>query len=194
MRIQPRAPSAYPWYLRPIFWLQRRHYGAVLRPGLLWGRRPALLLGVAFLFGRLSRRKSALSPALRALVCVRVSQINDCRFCVDINGAGYLAAASASAEKLLALADWRNAPEFSDAERRVLAYVEAMTDSRQHVDDALFASLRQDFDDDGLVELTALVAFQNMSSKFNAALGVPPQGFCRLPESPAAPQSNPPSD
>ena len=32
------------------------------------------------------------------------------------------------------------------------------------------------------VELTGLIAFQNLSSKFNAALGVPPQGFCELPQ------------
>jgi alkylhydroperoxidase family enzyme len=40
--------------------------------------------------------------------------------------------------------------------------------------------LRKHFDDDTIVELTALIAFQNMSSKFNAALDVPPQGFCKL--------------
>ena len=43
------------------------------------------------------------------------------------------------------------------------------------------ARLRAHFDEDAMVELTALIAFQNMSSKFNAALGVAPQGFCRLP-------------
>ena len=37
---------------------------------------------------------------------------------------------------------------------------------------------------DAIVELSALIAFQNMSSKFNAALAVPPQGFCRLPDQP----------
>jgi alkylhydroperoxidase family enzyme len=41
--------------------------------------------------------------------------------------------------------------------------------------------LRLYFDDDGIVELTALIAFQNMSSKFNSALDVPSQGFCRMP-------------
>ena len=33
------------------------------------------------------------------------------------------------------------------------------------------------------IELTGLIAFQNMSSKFNNALGVPAQGFCPLPAS-----------
>jgi len=179
MRIQPRTLGDYPWYLRPLVWLQRRHYGQVLQPGLLWGRHPGLLFGVAFLLGGLSRRKSALTPALRAMVCVRVSQINDCPFCIDINGASYLAAGGAHADKLLGLAEWREATGFTEQERLVLAYAESMTDSLQSVDDARFARLRQHFDDDGLVELTALIAFQNMSSKFNAALAVPPQGFCR---------------
>lgn len=180
MRIAPRPPGAYPWYLRPVFWLQRRHYGQVLQPGLLWGRIPGLLLGVAFLFGRLSRRGARLSPALRALVCVRVSQINHCAFCIDINGAIYLESGGALADKLLALREWRTSPLFDATERRVLEYTEAMTCSDRQVDDALFAALRQDFDDDGLVELTALIAYQNMSSKFNAALAVPPQGFCEV--------------
>ena len=36
-------------------------------------------------------------------------------------------------------------------------------------------------DEDGIVELTGLIAFQNMSSKFNSALDIPPQGFCKSP-------------
>ena len=46
------------------------------------------------------------------------------------------------------------------------------------------ARVKQHFDEDGIVELTGLIAFQNLSSKFNAALNVSPQGFCRLPPGP----------
>jgi alkylhydroperoxidase family enzyme len=45
--------------------------------------------------------------------------------------------------------------------------------------------VREFFDEDSLVELTGLIAFQNMSSKFNSALEVPAQGFCRLPQKPS---------
>jgi alkylhydroperoxidase family enzyme len=41
--------------------------------------------------------------------------------------------------------------------------------------------LKSVFDDDTIVELTGLVAFQNLSSKFNSALDVPAQGFCKQP-------------
>jgi alkylhydroperoxidase family enzyme len=40
--------------------------------------------------------------------------------------------------------------------------------------------LRQYFSEDAIIELSALIAFQNLSSKFNAALEVPPQGFCAV--------------
>jgi alkylhydroperoxidase family enzyme len=45
----------------------------------------------------------------------------------------------------------------------------------------IFARLRTHFDEQEALELTALAAFQNLSSKRNAALGVPAQGFCPAP-------------
>jgi len=51
------------------------------------------------------------------------------------------------------------------------------------VDDSLRARIRAGLTDDAVIELTGLVAFQNLSSKFNAALDVPSQGFCKVPPS-----------
>ena len=56
---------------------------------------------------------------------------------------------------------------------------EAMT--LNQVDDELRAKLKAQWSEDTIVELTGMIAFQNLSSKFNAALDVPAQGFCRLP-------------
>jgi alkylhydroperoxidase family enzyme len=67
---------------------------------------------------------------------------------------------------------------FSEREKAALAYAEAATRSDLHVDAVLVSSLRRYFDDQAIVELAALIAYQNMSSKFNAALGVPAHGFC----------------
>lgn len=180
MRIAPKPLAAYPWYLRPFFWNQRRKYRAVLDSALLWARAPRLFLGVAILYGMIDRRSSPLDPALRSLVTVRVSQINHCPFCVDLNSAT-LMKRGAAAEKIEALEHWRESDLFSDRERVALDYAEAMTISQAGVDDALMERLKGHFDDDAIVELTGLVAFQNLSSKFNAAFGVPPQGFCHLP-------------
>lgn len=180
MRIEPKTPASYPWYLKPFFWSQKRRYGEVLLPGLLWGRVPRLFMTVAMLYGALDARRSLLDPVLRSLLTVRVSQLNWCRFCVDINSAT-LARRAGSMAKVEALAEWRTSSLYSAAERAALAYTEAMTITGQGVSDALMAELRQHYSDDALIELTALIAFQNLSSKFNSALDVPPQGFCQLP-------------
>lgn len=185
MRIIPRPVAECPWYLRPFFWNQRRKYGAVLDAARLWARSPRLFLGVAVFYGMIDRRSSPLDPALRSLVTVRVSQINWCRFCVDLNAATLLKR-GASPEKVSALDNWRESELFDRRERAVLDYAEAMTDSRLGVEDRHIANLTAHFSDDAIVELTGLIAFQNMSSKFNAALAVPPMGFCRLPETKAA--------
>jgi AhpD family alkylhydroperoxidase len=180
MRIQPKDPGSYPWYLKPFFWSQKRRYGEVLLPGLLWGRVPRLFMTVAMLYGALDARRSLLDPVLRSLLTVRVSQLNWCSFCVDINSAT-LARRTGSMAKVEALAEWRTSTLYSAPERAALAYTEAMTVTGQGVSDALMTELREYYSDDALIELTALVAFQNLSSKFNSALDVPPQGFCKLP-------------
>ena len=180
MRIAPRPLNRYPWYLRPFFWNQRRKYGAVLESALLWARSPRLFQGVAVLYGMIDRRSSPIEPALRSLITVRVSQINHCSFCVDLNSAT-LIKRGASFDKVDALTDWQGSNLFNRRERVALEYAEAMTWSDREVDDELFARLRQDFDDNAIVELTGLIAFQNMSSKFNSALAVPPAGFCPMP-------------
>ena len=182
MKVSEKPLAQYPWYVRLLFWLQRRKYGDVLKPGLLWGRSPLLFLAVAGLYGVIDRKGSPLSPVLRSLVTVRVSQMNGCSFCVDINSAT-LAQRAGSLDKARALADWRGSDVFDRRERVALEYAEAMTATGVAVSGDLFARLSEHFDDDAIVELTALIAFQNLSSKFNTALGVPAQGFCELPGS-----------
>ncbi|MDE2472185.1 MAG: carboxymuconolactone decarboxylase family protein [Bradyrhizobium sp.] len=171
----------YPWFIRLFFWKQRRTYGRVLDPGLLWGRAPWIFASVALLYGALDRRSSPIVPALRSLVTVRVSQINHCAFCVDINSAT-LAKRGVPMEKIDVLAQWQSSVLFDGEERLALEYAEAMTFNR--VDDELRTRLTAHWSDDALVELTGLIAFQNLSSKFNAALDVPAQGFCRIPQPP----------
>jgi len=181
VRIEPRPLRDYPWYLKPFFRSQVRRYGQVLVPGQLWGRVPRLFMAVALLYGALDSRRSLLDPVLRSLVTVRVSQLNWCRFCVDINSAT-LARRAGSMAKVEALEQWRTSDLYSPAERAALDYTEAMTITDRGVTDACMAELRRHFTDDAVIELTGLVAFQNLSSKFNSALDVPPQGFCRRPD------------
>ena len=182
MRVTEKPIFSYPWYLRPFFWNQKRKYGQILKPALIWARVPRLFAAIAILYGVLDRKSSPIDPVLRSLITVRVSQINGCRFCIDINSA-VLAKRTGSMNKVEALEQWQESELFDDKERVVLEYVEAITYTDRQVDDDLTQRLYEYFNEDEIVELTGLIAFQNLSSKFNSALDLPAQGFCRLPES-----------
>jgi AhpD family alkylhydroperoxidase len=178
--VETPADFPYPWYLRLMFRFQRRRYGRELEPVRLWARMPVAFLAMSAMYRALDRKSSPLEPALRSLVQVRVSQINGCDFCVDLNS--FLGLGRGIAEdRLRALPLFEDSTLFSEREKAALHYAEAATRSDLHVDAALVARLRQYFDDQAIVELAALIAYQNMSSKFNAALGVPAQGFCAVP-------------
>ncbi|CAA7613748.1 carboxymuconolactone decarboxylase family protein [Magnetospirillum sp. SS-4] len=179
--VSAKPLNRYPWWIRLFFLKQRRTYGKVLDPALLWGRSPWVFGAVALLYGALDRKSSPVEPPLRSLLTVRVSQINHCAFCVDINSATMLKR-GISEDKLAALANWRDSPLFSERERAALDYAEAVTVTDGVVTEAMRAALGRHWDEDGIVELTGLIAFQNLSSKFNAALDVPPQGFCVMPK------------
>lgn len=179
MRIALKNIKDYPWYLRPFFWAQRKKYGAPLNSSLLWARSPRIFLGLSHLFGAIDRKSSPISSALRSLIIVRVSQLNSCSFCVDLN-ASVLLKRGVSIEKVQVLHQWQTSPLFSEQEKISLAYAEAVTLGNEEMNNEMIMKLKQYFNDDEIIELTALIAFQNMSTKFNTALDIPPQGFCRV--------------
>lgn len=178
--IETPSTHRFPWYVKLFLANQRRRYGRELEPARLWARTPKVFAALSLLYGALDRKSSPIEPALRTLITVRVSQINWCAFCVDINSATALKRGLSEAH-LEALHEFETSPLFDERIKAALAYAEAMTYSDRQVTPSLMARVKQYFDDDAVIELTALIAFQNLSSKFNAALDVQAQGFCKLP-------------
>jgi alkylhydroperoxidase family enzyme len=84
-----------------------------------------------------------------------------------------------SSEKILALDEYATSSLYDERERTALEYADRMTITDQDVDEELFSRLRRFFDEDAVVELTAAIAWENSSSKFNRALGVPSQRLWR---------------
>ncbi len=70
-----------------------------------------------------------------------------------------------------------NTTERVATERVALEYADAMTDTSRDVDDALFARVREHYDEEQIAELTMLIAWENASSRFNRALRVPSAGL-----------------
>jgi alkylhydroperoxidase family enzyme len=106
-----------------------------------------------------------------------------CSWCVDF---GYWISTQEGVDpaKLRAVPRWRDSDVFTDLERRVMAYAEAMSTTPPGVTDGMVAELRSELDDAALVQLTMMVAVENSRSRFNAALGLTSQGFrdrCELP-------------
>jgi len=82
-------------------------------------------------------------------------------------------------EKIDQLASYATSPLYDEAERAALEYADAMTVTGRDVTDEVFARLRRFYTDDQIVELTAVIAWENSSSKFNRALRVPSQRLWR---------------
>ncbi len=80
-----------------------------------------------------------------------------------------------SDEKIDALPDYSSSELYTDAERVALEFADCMTITGREVSDELFSRLREFYDEDAVVELTATIAWENASSKFNRALRVPSQ-------------------
>ncbi|MEP6718364.1 MAG: hypothetical protein ABJB21_04435 [bacterium] len=80
-----------------------------------------------------------------------------------------------SDEKIEALASYATSELYDAGERVALEYADCMTITGRDVSDDLFARLKKHYSDDAIVELTATIAWENSSSKFNRALRVPSQ-------------------
>ena len=78
-------------------------------------------------------------------------------------------------EKIDDLPEYATSPLYTDAERVALEYADCMTITGEEVSDELFQRLQSFYQDDAVVELTAVIAWENSSSKFNRALRVPSQ-------------------
>ena len=120
---------------------------------------------------RAAIEKTDLPPKTLALAHLRASQINGCSFCVDM---GHKAARQAdeSEERLAAVAAWRHAPFFTDAERAALALTEAVTriaDSSDPVPDAVWDEARQHYDDQALSALLLTIGLTNLFNRINVA-------------------------
>jgi AhpD family alkylhydroperoxidase len=109
-------------------------------------------------------------PATLELVHLRVSQVNGCSACVDA-GARTAKKGGETDERLFAVAAWREAPYFTDAERAALALAEAATrlaDRPDPVPDEIWAEAAAHYDERGLAALVLMIGVTNLFNRLNA--------------------------
>ncbi|ARH91890.1 MULTISPECIES: carboxymuconolactone decarboxylase family protein [Streptomyces] len=120
-------------------------------------------------------RKAGVPEETLELVHLRASQINGCSYCVD-GGVKNARKAGVSDDKLFAVAAWREAPYFSDAERAALALTEASTrlaDSSDPVPDAVWDEAADHFDEQQLAAIILTIGVTNLFNRLNATTRQP---------------------
>ncbi|MFI9052208.1 carboxymuconolactone decarboxylase family protein [Streptomyces sp. NPDC053427] len=114
-------------------------------------------------------RKGGVPETTLELVHLRASQINGCSYCV-VGGALSAKKAGETDERLHAVAAWREAPYFTDAERAALALAEAATrlaDRSDPVPDAVWDEAARHFDEPQLAALTLMIGVTNLFNRLN---------------------------
>lgn len=102
------------------------------------------------------------------LVHMRTSQINGCAVCIDM----HVGKSKETPQRLAAIAVWRDAPFFTDAERAALGLAEAITrvaDVTDRVPDAVWAEATRHFDEPSLAQLVLYISLTNLYNRINVA-------------------------
>ena len=126
---------------------------------------------------------SAADESLKTFAHMAVAAQVGCSWCLDVN---YFLALNQNLDlaKASQVPRWRESDVFTPLERDVLEYAEAMTNTPPTVTDELSARLLGQLGPAAMVELTACIAFANLSTRSNTALGIKSQGFsdsCEIP-------------
>ena len=141
-----------------------------IEPLELYAHAPGLLLGYA-MFEWANARLDGVDKRLSYLAELKAATLVQCEYCIDL-GSQIARLSGLSDEQLLALPRYRESELFTPLEKLVLDYAVGMSRTPVDVSDALFAELREHLDEAQLVELTSVIALENMRGRFNLALGV----------------------
>ena len=113
--------------------------------------------------------KGGVSARTIQLVELRASQINGCSVCADMHPR-LMRKLGESDERIFAVAAWRHAPYFSDAERAALALTEAVTrlsDRADPVPDEIWEEAARHYDEPALASLILAIAMVNVWNRLN---------------------------
>lgn len=157
-------------------------FGVVPEPLEVVSHNPAVAAAASELGAKVAAWDAA-DQSLKTFAHMAVAAQVGCSWCLDYN---YFEAQNQHLDmaKASQVPRWRESDVFTPLERDVLAYAEAMTATPPAVTDGLTARLLDRLGPAALVELTAAIAFANLSTRNNVALGIESQGFsaaCAVP-------------
>src|SRR6478609_1730796 len=177
----PKAPitGLYGRFLKTY---ARRTLGEVPDNAYVYFHQPKVLKAVLGFEGKVSKW-DALDPTLKSYAQLASAGVIGCSWCLDF---GYFMAHHDGLDlaKVREVPRWRESDAFTSLERDVLAYAEAMSATPLTVTDQMTAGRIEQLGAPAVVELSQMVALENMRSRFNSAAGLESQGYsdvCELP-------------
>ena len=186
----PRIPGVATKDASPLirvgYWFARRRFKVVPEPFSVLARHRKLFMTAARHEMSAEKASRTLPVNVRDLAVYRVAQQLGCSWCVDF-GTMLQKHEGLDVERLKQIDDYLTSPTYSRQERLAVAYADAMTSTPVSVTDEQVAELREEFGDEGVVELTYQIGLENQRARMYSALGIRDQGFssgdaCRLPE------------
>ena len=165
--------------------LTGRETERMIEPLQAYALQPRLLLGYGML-EMATAKLTRVPERLKVLAELKAAALTNCEYCTDI-GSQIARRSGLSDDQLLALARYSDSDLFDELEKLVLDYAVAMSRTPVAVSDELFEALQRHFDEAQLVELTNIIAVENMRGRFNLALGIGSADFseglvCAVPE------------
>ncbi|GAA4800822.1 carboxymuconolactone decarboxylase family protein [Olivibacter ginsenosidimutans] len=119
-------------------------------------------------------KKSTLDRKLQELVNFRISQMNQCAYCLDMHSKE-LRAMGETEQRLYGLNAWRETPYYTEKERAAFAWAEAVNACQ--VPDEIFEQARNSFSEEELVDLTLSIAAINAWNRMNIAFTTIPGDY-----------------
>lgn len=148
----------------------RKMIGRVPESAEAFWNHPAVFKDMMKLGGR-TEKWDKLDRNLATFATMAAAAEVGCSFCLDF---GYFMAHNKGLDEAKAreVPRWRESDVFTPLERRVMEYAEAMCQTSPTVTDEMSAALLEELGTPALIELTAKIAFMNMSARANVALGL----------------------
>lgn len=129
-------------------------------------------------------RNSTIDSTLLELIKTRSSQINGCAFCLDMHTKDARKNGE-SEQRLYGLSAWRDSPFYSDKERAVLEWTEAVTKISEHqVNDETYNRLLSFYSEKEVVDIT--LAIISINSWNRLAISFKTVAGTYMPNSPVA--------
>jgi alkylhydroperoxidase family enzyme len=142
--------------------------------GVMWHHVPALKASMRY--GQKLQKWDQCDEGLKSFAHLAVASLIGCSWCLDFN---YFMAKNQGldVDRAREIPRWRQSAVFTPLEREVLEYAEAMSQTPPTVTDELVASLLSQLGEAGLLELTSVIGFANLTTRSNVALGIESEGF-----------------